>query len=963
MQTKSHFPQFKQNTAMLGIAASVLMAIIAVCYAQWRRYDRANREAALTSDAVDSVSRLFSDLLDAESAQRGFVLTGENRFLQPYDQAVQEIPRELRTVRGLVAVRQGESGIIAQLNQLVEQRLAEFRRRIDVRRTQGAAVAAAVVLTNEAQQTMQQIRSVCDEIQRRERSAQRQASLDGEAAAQIALLITVAGSLILLFFFAIGFEPFLTRGSGPRDRRWFLRYGAAVVTVTAATLLRMALVPLVGSGTNSIPFVIFFPAILFAAWYGGFRAGTLALLLSTFASDYFFLAPEGKFDIRGPDELISLLIFVTVGFGIAFMSDSQRRAVARAEIAEDAERHERQRFETTLASIGDAVIATDAEGRVTFANKVALHLAAWSETEIAGQHLDEVFRIVNEYSRQKVESPVARVLREGAIVGLANHTVLLARDGTEVPIDDSAAPIRNRSGAIQGTVLVFRDITERRRAEAARNLLSSMVESSGDAIFSNDLNGIVTSWNQAAERIFGYSAGEMIGKPISLLNPPGEPDDTAQILEQIRRGERIEQHQTLRRTRDHNVIHASVTISPIYDASGAVTGASRITRDITAEVQAKEDLAEERERLRVTLNSIGDAVITTDHHGRVTYLNPVAENLTGWPGRDAAGKPLDEIFRIVGEETREVVENPALRVLKERRMVGLANHTVLIASNGCESAIDDSAAPIRNSRGEIIGVVLIFRDITERRASEKQLLAQTSELRRANEELSQFAYVVSHDLREPLRTVVNFSELLVREQAIAPGSDAATYAKFILDSVHRMEVLLNDLLAYSQLGGPHEQPHCRIDMNRIVEEVRRNLEAMIAETGAEVVAGDLPEVFGYETQLLEVLQNLISNAIKYRSDRPPRIQISAWREESDWVFSVRDNGIGIAPEYRQMIFGVFKRLHGREVPGTGIGLAICSKVVERHGGKIWVESEPGEGAEFFFTMPVNLAGRAASSQS
>ncbi len=710
MQTESPlFSRGRQQTATAGIAAAVLMVMIGVCYAQWRRYDRANREAALTSDAVDSVSQLLSTLVDAESAERGFVLTGENRFLESYDRAVQEIPKELKTIGGLVGVRQSESGIVAQLKQLVAQRLGEFRGGIDLRRTQGAAPEPAA-LANEGRQTMQKIRSVCDEIQRGENSARRQASLDGEAAAQIALLITVVGSLILLFFFAIGFEPFLTRGSGDRERRWVPRYGVAVITVIAATLLRMALAPLVGSGSGSIPFVTFFPAILFAAWYGGFRAGAFALLLSVLATDYFFLVPEGSLRPRGAGELASLLIFVIVGFGLAFMSDSQRRAVARAEIAEDAEKQERRRFETTLGSIGDAVIATDATGRVTFANKVALSLTAWPEEEIAGQHLDEVFRIVNEQSRRKVESPVARVLRVGAIVGLANHTVLIARDGKEVPIDDSAAPIRSGSGAIQGTVLVF-------------------------------------------------------------------------------------------------------------------------------------------------------------------------------------------------------------------------------------------------------------RDITARRASEKQFLAQTAELQRANEELSQFAYVVSHDLREPLRTVVNFSELLIREQGIAPDSEAATYAKFIQDSVHRMELLLNDLLAYSQLGGPHERPHRLINMNEIVEEARQNLKATIAETGAEIVSEELPEVFGYERQLLEVLQNLISNAIKYRSDRPPRISIRAERKGRNWVFSVRDNGIGIAETYRQTIFGVFKRLHGQEIPGNGIGLAICSKVVERHGGEIWVESQVGEGSEFFFTLPVNVAGRAASFSS
>lgn len=947
------------NRTMLGVAGIVLIVIVGFSYAQWSRYNRANQEAAQTTAALDSIDRLLSDLVDAETGQRGFLLTGEDRYRQPYDQASARIPGDLASVRTLVAVRRSESAAVDRLNALVRQRLDELRRTIAVRQTGGADAARAEMLRDHDRQTMSEVRALSTQIERDEHSRRERSSLEGQAAAQTALLITIAGSLVILFFFAIGLEPFRAREGGPAERRWIVRYGAAILAVAAATLLRFALVPLLGNGDDLVPFITYFPAVLFAAWYGGFRAGALGILLSAVMAAYFFLAPVRSFRVRNPGELISLLIFVIVGFGIAFMSDSQRRALARAGIAEDAERQERKRFETTLASIGDAVVATDAQGRVTFANHVALSLMGWPENEIAGRRLEDAFRIVNEYSRATVESPVAKVLREGAVVGLANHTVLLARDGREVPIDDSAAPIHGRGGAIEGTVLVFRDIGERRRAESARQLLSSIVESSGDAIIGTDLDGVVTTWNNAAERMFGYSAAAVTGKPVSLLNAPDCPDESPEMLGRIREGQRIEQYQTLRRTKDNRVIHASVTVSPVYDGGGKIAGAARITRDVTAEVLAKEEISEQRERLRVTLSSIGDAVIVTDHTGAATYLNPVAEELTGWSTADASGKPLEDVFQIIGEESREPVENPASRALREGRVVGLANHTVLVARDGKEYAIDDSAAPIRNVRGETVGVVLIFRDITGRRASERQLLSQTVELRRANEELSQFAYVVSHDLREPLRNVINFAELLVREYGDAGGSEAEIYARFIRDSVQRMELLLNDLLAYSQLGGPHEQPHRLLNMNEVLATARNNLETVISGSGAEITSDILPAVFGYETQLAQVFQNLIGNAIKYRSAAPPRVHIGAQKKDGEWIFSVRDNGIGIAPEYQRLIFGVFKRLHGREIPGTGIGLAICSKVVDRHGGRIWVESARGQGSEFFFTLPATQIARIA----
>lgn len=239
-------------------------------------------------------------------------------------------------------------------------------------------------------------------------------------------------------------------------------------------------------------------------------------------------------------------------------------------------------LETTLASIGDAVIATDTAGRIVLANPVAQSVLRWPAAEMVGKPLDAVFRIINEDSRAPVESPVARVLREGTVVGLANHTLLIARDGTEIPIDDSGAPIRDAAGTVHGTVLVFRDVTARRRAEETSRLLASIVASSDDAIISKDLNGVITSWNTGAERMLGYTAAEVIGQPIALIAAPDRVDEMPQILERIRRGERIDHYETVRRTKGGQLVQVSLTVSPIYDAVGRIVGASKIARDITA---------------------------------------------------------------------------------------------------------------------------------------------------------------------------------------------------------------------------------------------------------------------------------------------------------------------------------------------------------------------------------------------
>jgi len=225
----------------------------------------------------------------------------------------------------------------------------------------------------------------------------------------------------------------------------------------------------------------------------------------------------------------------------------------------------------------------------------------------------------------------------------------------------------------------------------AAALLSAIVDSSDDAIISKDLDGVITSWNKSAERVFGYTAEEAVGQTVAaLLIPPDRQKEEPGILRRLRNGERVDHFETVRRRKDGSLLDISLTISPVKDASGKIIGVSKIARDITEQVRARAQIADLAERLRITLTSIGDAVITTDASGKITFLNEVAAGLTGWTNDEAAGKPLPEVFRIVNEGTRHMAENPVTKALREGCVVGLANHTVLIAKNGQEYAIDDS---------------------------------------------------------------------------------------------------------------------------------------------------------------------------------------------------------------------------------------------------------------------------------
>jgi PAS domain S-box-containing protein len=513
-----------------------------------------------------------------------------------------------------------------------------------------------------------------------------------------------------------------------------------------------------------------------------------------------------------------------------------RKALLAQEAALRESQEVRDSLRTTLASIGDAVISTDAHGRVVFVNQVAQSMLGFEDADIVGQNLDDVFQIVNEFSRSRVASPVTEVLREGKIVGMANHTILIAKNGREIPIDDSGAPIRNESGVIQGTVLVFRDVTARRRADETSRLLASIVQSADDAIYSKNLNAVVTSWNRGAERIFGYQANEMIGRSIGTIFPPNRSDELASIMQRIAAGERIEHYETIRRTKSGELLNVSLTISPMQNPLGQITGASVISRDITEQVRAVE---------------------------RVAKLN----------------------------------------------------------------------ADLQRSN---------------------EVLALT------NQDLERFAFIASHDLQEPLRMITAYSQLLIRSYPAEFDSKASTFVDNIVDGTTRMRDLLSDLLAYTEIRSREEEGLEVVDLNSVIENVTQNLKASIDETGTVVTSDHLPTLHASRAHFEPLFQNLIGNAIKYRSAQPPRIHVSVEEVNGELRFSVSDNGIGIDPEYHKQIFEVFRRLHGKKIAGTGVGLAICQRVVERYGGRIWVESQSGQGATFWFTLPnVAVAIRSA----
>ncbi len=382
-----------------------------------------------------------------------------------------------------------------------------------------------------------------------------------------------------------------------------------------------------------------------------------------------------------------------------------------------------------------------------------------------------------------------------------------------------------------------------------------------------------------------------------------------------------------------------------------------IVTDLSEQKRSEEILAAEK-LARLILEQAAEAILVVDPEGRISRASRTAERLAGMP---ILQRKFDDVFRIATESNQAYSYREILRTLGQRRAVQKIEATA-VTGGGSKIDLLLSAAMLSSPESGVLGCVLHLTDITERKRRENEtrradeLIRQSNEdLRRANADLEQFAFAASHDLQEPLRQVALFSQLIDQKYGPQLDAKAREYLSYCVEGAQRMGSLIHDLLAYSQAGKTSTGPTALVDANEAIEEVRKNLAIAIGESGAVLTVSPLPKVYCDAVPLSHLFQNLISNALKYRSDDVPKIDVFAVEDGSNWRFTVADNGIGIAPEYRTEIFGIFKRLHAHKTySGSGVGLAICQKIVERYGGRIWVESEVGRGSEFHFTLPKDV---------
>jgi PAS domain S-box-containing protein len=388
-------------------------------------------------------------------------------------------------------------------------------------------------------------------------------------------------------------------------------------------------------------------------------------------------------------------------------------------------------------------------------------------------------------------------------------------------------------------------------------------------------------------------------------------------------------------------------LSPLESPEGILVTAA--IRDISVRRAAETHLAQMEGRYRGLLEAAPDAMVVVNQGGEIVLLNLQTEKQFGYHRDELVGQKVKDI---IPEGFAERLLSDGLRSVEDAlaQQIGTGIELIGRRKDGTEFPIEIMLSPLESPEG--ILVTAAIRDITERKKSEEHLVKTVGELKRSNEELQQFAYVASHDLQEPLRMVASYTQLLAKRYKGRLDSDADEFIAYAVDGSNRMQGLIQDLLAYSR-SGANGKALREISSENALEDALANLRATIEESAAVVTHDSLPTITTDDTQLTQIFQNLVGNAIKYRSAEVPHVHVSAKKNGgNEWIFSVRDNGLGIDPQYFERIFILFQRLHGRtEFKGTGIGLAICRKVLDRLGGRIWVESQPEVGSTFYFTLP------------
>ena len=613
-------------------------------------------------------------------------------------------------------------------------------------------------------------------------------------------------------------------------------------------------------------------------------------------------------------------------------------------LAEAALQECQEKYQMLLDGIQDyAIFMMDPRGQVVSWNTAAERIKGYSADEIIGRNFSCFFP-PEDIERGRPEE----ILRMTAASGRHEEQGMRVRkDGSRFLASLTFTALRDSNGNLRGFSEFSHDLSE---SKESGTKYRGLLEAAPDAMVVVNQEGRIVLLNLQAEKQFGYRRDELVGQKVKNIIPDGFAERL--LADRLRSAEDALAQQIgtgielTGRRKNGSEFPIEIMLSPLESAEGILVTAA--IRNISMRKAAEKHLAQMEGRYRGLLEAAPDAMVVVNQDGEIILLNVQAEKQFGYRRDELVGQ---KVKNIIPEGFAERLVADALRSAADAlaQQIGTGIELNGRRKNGSEFPIEIMLSPLESAEG--ILVTAAVRDITTRKKAEAHLLQKVEELNRSNEELEQFAYIASHDLQEPLRMVASYTQLLSMRYKGKLDSDADEFISFAVDGASRMQRLIKDLLAYSRVGT--KPPDLQdTSSEKALQHALINLRGAVAESGALVTYDPLPIVVADEMQLIQLFQNLVGNAIKYQDSEVPRVHISATvSAEKKWIFSVRDNGLGINSLYFEKIFGVFQRLHKREeFEGTGVGLAICKKIVERHGGAISVESKLGHGSTFFFAL-------------
>jgi PAS domain S-box-containing protein len=812
-----------------GSAILTLLAVGAISYHGMAVSAESGRWVRHSHEVLENLQELLSATNGIDSSYRGFVLTGNETYIESYGASILSAKQAEAKVRDLTFDNPEQQRRAAVLENRVNQKIQFAGRVISLRRTMGLQVAAAATGSETDQQIMEEIRAAVHEMQEEE----------------LRLLVL-------------------------RDADAKRRVGQTNTVLVLGTILGLV---------------------------------------------------------------------VAVGAGWSVHRDSARRS-----LAEEALRDSEEKYRMLVDGVQDyAILMLGSRGEILSWNPGAERMTGCTFEEIAGDNFSR-FYPPEEIKRGKPQEILNIAAAKGRYQGQGTR---IRKDGSRFQVHTAFTALHDSAGKLRGFSVISHDLSE---STASGVKYRGLLEAAPDAMLVVNQNGDVVLLNLQAEKQFGYRRDELVGQKVKNIIPKGFAErliaDGLRSAEDAR-AQRIGTGIELTgRRKDGTEFPIEIMLSPSESAEGILVTAA--IRDISVRKAAEEHLAQMEGRYRGLLEAAPDAMVVVNQLGEIVLLNLQAEKQFGYRRDELVGQ---KVKNIIPEGFAERLVADALRSAEDAlaQQIGTGIELTGRRKDGTEFPIEIMLSPLESAEG--ILVTAAIRDITTRKKAEAHLVQKVDELNRSNEELGQFAYIASHDLQEPLRMVASYTQLLSRRYKGRLDSDADEFISFAVDGANRMQRLIQDLLAYSRVG-TKGRDLLGTSSEEALEQALINLRAAIEESGALVTHDSLPTVMADESQLVQLFQNLIGNAIKYQSPGIPRVHVSAVRNGGNkWIFSVRDNGVGIDSQYFEKIFGMFQRLHKREeFDGTGIGLAICKKIVERHGGNISVESEPNHGSTFHFAL-------------